>query len=183
MALAVVEQRVVDAVGDPEERQLAQRAEVAGAEVVAERRVDSLGRIDVAVRHPAADRLGGHVDELDLVGPPDDGVGDRLLLLDAGDLLDDVVDRLEVLDVQRRDHGDPGVEERLDVLPALLVARARDVRVGELVDERDLGPAGDDRVDVHLLERRAAVLDASLAASTSRSPICAAVFGRPCVST
>ena len=34
------------------------------------------------------------------------------------------------------------------------------VRVGELVDESDLGPAGDDRVDVHLLERRAAVLDA-----------------------
>ena len=106
VALAVVEQRVVDAVGDPEQRELAQRAEVAGAEVVPERRVDPLGRVDVPVRHPAPDRLGRHVDELDLVGPPHDGVGDRLLLLDAGDLLDDVVDRLEVLDVERRDHGD-----------------------------------------------------------------------------
>ena len=159
VALAVVEQRVVDAVGDPEQRELSQRAEVAGAEVVAESGVDPLGRIDVAVRHPAPDRLGRHVDELDLVGTPDDGVGDRLLLLDAGDLLDDVVDRLEVLDVEGRDDRDAGVEQRLDVLPALLVPRPRHVGVGELVDERDLGPARDDRVDVHLLERRAPVLD------------------------
>ena len=33
------------------------------------------------------------------------------------------------------------------------------VGVRELVDERDLGLAGEDRVDVHLLERRAAVLE------------------------
>ena len=78
MALAVVEQRVVDPVGDPEQRELAQRGEVAGAEVVAERGVDPLGGVDVAVRHPAAERLGRHVDELDLVGAPHDRVGDRL---------------------------------------------------------------------------------------------------------
>ena len=164
VALAVVLQRVVDAVGDPEERELAQRAEVPRAEVVAERGVDALGRIDVPVRHPAPDRLRRHVHELDLVGPADDRVGDRLLLLDPGDLLDDVVDRLEVLDVEGRDHRDAGVEQRLDVLPALLVLRAGDVRVRQLVDERHLGPAGEDRVDVHLLERRAAVVDASCAA-------------------
>ena len=53
----------------------------------------------------------------------------------------------------------PGVEELLDVLPALLVAGARDVRVRELVDEHDVGAAGEHRVDVHLLELGAAVLD------------------------
>ena len=57
------------------------------------------GRVDVAVRHAPAQRLGRHVDELDLVGAAHDVVGDRLALLDAGDLLDDVVQRLEVLDV------------------------------------------------------------------------------------
>ena len=81
------------------------------------------------------------VDELELVGAADDLVGDRLALLDAGDLLDDVVQRLEVLDVQRRDDVDAGLEQLLDVLPALLVARAGDVRVRELVDERDLRAA------------------------------------------
>ena len=55
------------------------------------------------------------------------------------------------------DHVDAGVEQLLDVLPALLVPRAGDVGVRELVDERDLRAPGEHRVDVHLLERRAAV--------------------------
>ena len=53
VALAVVLQRVVDAIGDPEERELAQRAEVSRAEVVAERGVDALGR-DRCSRAPCA---------------------------------------------------------------------------------------------------------------------------------
>ena len=89
----------------------------------------------------------------------DDLVGDRLALLDPGDPLDDVVERFEVLDVERRRDVDAGGEQLLDVLPALLVATARNVGVGELVDEHPLGAAGDDRVDVHLLERRVTVVD------------------------
>ena len=125
VALEVVGERVLDPVGDPEQRQLAQRAEVARPEVVAQRGVDPLGGVDVAVRHAPAERLGRHVDELDLVGPPHDRVRHGLALGDAGDPGDDVVERLEVLDVQRRDDVDAGVEQLLDVLPALLVARAR----------------------------------------------------------
>jgi hypothetical protein len=49
------------------------------------------------------------------------------------------------------------VEMLLDVLPALLVPGAGGVRVGEFVDERDLGPAGEERVEVELLQRHPAV--------------------------
>ena len=87
-----------------------------------------------------------------------DRVGDRLLLLDTRDLLDDVVHRLEVLDVDGGDHVDPGVEQLVDVLPALLVAGARDVGVRELVDEDAFRLPGEHGVDVHLFEGRAAVL-------------------------
>ena len=58
-----------------------------------------------------------------------------------------------------RDDVDPGVEQVFDVLVALGVARARGVGVGELVDQADGRPACQDRVDVHLAERDAAVLD------------------------
>ena len=52
-----------------------------------------------------------------------------------------------------RDDGDPGVEQLEHVLPPLLVAaRARHVGVRQLVDEGDLGPAGEHGVEVHLLE-------------------------------
>ena len=97
------------------------------------------GGVDVAVGHAPAQCLGRLVDQLDLVGGAHDLVGDRLLLADAGDPLDDVVQRLEVLDVDRRDDVDPRVEEFLDVLPALLVAIARDVGVSQLVDEDHVG--------------------------------------------
>ena len=80
VALAVVLERLVDAVGHPQQGELAQGREVAGAEVVAERGVDLVGRVDVAVGHPAAQRLGRRVDQLDLLGRADDRVRDRLLL-------------------------------------------------------------------------------------------------------
>ena len=77
-----------------------------------------------------------------------------------------------MLDVERRDDVDAGVEQLLDVLPALLVAAAGHVGVGQLVDEHPFRAAGEDGVDVHLLERRAAVGRSTGGGSTSRSPIC-----------
>ena len=84
---AVAVELVVDLVGQPQQGQLAQRGEVADPEVVAERGVDLLRLVDVAVRHPAAQRLGRHVDQLDLVGAADHLVGHGLPLRHAGDLL------------------------------------------------------------------------------------------------
>ena len=143
---------LVDAVGEPGERKLAQRGQVAGPEVVGERRVDPLGRVHVAAGEAVAQRGGGEIDQLKLVGATNDLVGNRFALLHGRDLLDDVIERLEVLDVQGRDDADPGLEQLLDVLPALLVARAGHVGVRELVDERDLRPPGEHGIDVRLLE-------------------------------
>ena len=96
-----------------------------GPEVVRQRGVDLLGRVDVAVGQAPAQRLGGHVLQLDLVGRADDRVGHRLALRHAGDLLDHVVERLQVLDVDGGDDVDAGGQQLLDVLPALGVAGAR----------------------------------------------------------
>ncbi len=99
-------QRRVDLIGEPQQRQFAQRREVSTPEVVGQRCVDTLGRVDVAVGEPAPQRFRRDVDQLDLVGGAHDLVGHRFLLLDAGDLGDDVVEALQVLDVDRRDHRD-----------------------------------------------------------------------------
>ena len=149
---------LVDTIGEPEERELAERGEVALPEVVPERRVDPLRRVDVAVGHSATQGLGSRVDELDLVGAADPRVGNGLLLLDARDAFDHVVEALEVLDVHRRDHVDARLEELLDVLPSLDVPASGHIRVGELVHERDRRVPRQHRVEVHLLESRAAVL-------------------------
>ncbi len=122
MPLAVLLEPFVHPVRDPEQGQLAQRGEIAEPEVVAERGVDLLGLVDVAVGHAATERFGGHVDQFDLFGPPHDRVRDGLALNHAGDPLDDIVHRFEVLDVQGRDDVDPRREQLVDVLVALLVA-------------------------------------------------------------
>jgi len=61
------------------------------------------------------------------------------------------------LDVQRGDDVDSGCEEFLDVLVALGVFAAGDVGVGELVDDGDLGFAGEAASQVELLDCDAAV--------------------------
>ena len=142
VTVAVLGERVVDPIGDPEESQLSQRREVAGTEVVPERHVDLVGAVDVAVGESPPQGLGCHVDELDLIGGANRVIRHRLPLADAGDPLDDVVERLEVLDVDRRDDVDSGGEDVLHVLPALVVPRSRGVRVGELVDEHEVGHGG-----------------------------------------
>ena len=75
----------------------------------------------------------------------EDVIGQRLALLDARDLRDEVVQALEVLNVERRPDVDASVEELVDVLPPFWMARrwvaAHQVRVRELVDEQDAGSA------------------------------------------
>ena len=72
---------------------------------------------------------------------------------------DDVVEALQVLDVDRRDHRDARVEQLLDVLPPLLVLAAGGVGVGEFVDQHHLGAAGQHRGHVEFRELAAAVVD------------------------
>ena len=66
-----------------------------------------------------------------------------------------------MLDVDGRIDVDSRLEHVLDVLVALLVLAPGRVGVGELVDQGELGRAGDHRGDVHLVHHPLAVLDRS----------------------
>ena len=136
---AVPVQTLLDPVGHPQQGKFAQRRQVALAEVVAQRGVDPVRRVDVAVRHPPAQRLRGHVHQFDLLGGPDHLVRHGLGLLDAGDGGDHVVQRFQVLHVHRGDHVDARGEQLIDVLPTLLVAATGRVGVRQLVHQRHVG--------------------------------------------
>ena len=180
----VVLQRLVDAVGHPEQRELAQRAEVAFAEVVRERGVDLLGRIDVAVRHPATERERGHVDQLHLIRRPDDLVRDRLALLRAGDPLDDVVQRLQVLDVHGGDDVDAGrrAAPRRPATASRCASRGRSCAPAHR-SARSRGAAPGSRPRP---SPRTSTPGSSMRPPRDARPgrqAAPAVFGRPCVST
>jgi len=92
VCLPVALQALVHPVGQPQQCQFPQRGQVPGPEIVGQRGVDLFRWVDVAVRHPAAQRLWRHVHQLDLVGGPDHGIRQGLPLRHAGDLLDHVVE-------------------------------------------------------------------------------------------
>jgi hypothetical protein len=88
-------------------------------------------------------------------------------------------DALEMLDVDGSDDADARAENLQDILPAFFVPPgARHVGVGQLVDQGDLGPSAQDRVEVHLLQAAPPVFD-HLAGTTSRPLISSSVSGRP----
>jgi hypothetical protein len=159
VARHVLEELLVDPVRQPEQGQLAEGREVALPEEAAEGGVHPLRRVDVAPGEPAAQLLGRHVHQIDLVGGPDHRVGDGLPLHDPRNALDRIVERLQVLDVQRGQHGDARRHQLLHVLPALLVPAAGDVGVRQFVHHRYLRSAGKHGVDIHLFEPGVPVAD------------------------
>ena len=72
MGLHVREQLLVDALGGAAQRQLAQRRQVAGREVVLERALGLLGDVDLALLQALDQVVGREVDQLDGVGAVED---------------------------------------------------------------------------------------------------------------
>ncbi len=101
------------------------------------------------------------VDNLDIVGKIDDGIRHGLAHADTCNLRDDVVQAFDVLDIQRRINVDPAFEKLLDVEITLRVAAALRIGMGKLVDQHQLGPALQDGIEIHFLERAPLVIDMS----------------------
>ena len=115
----------VDPVGRAPERELAQRQQVWLAEEPLGRGVDLLTGVDLAGVQACKQVVGRQVDQLDVLGLIENPVRQCLVLADAGDAGNDVVEALEVLHVERGPDADAAVEQLLDVLPALRVSRTR----------------------------------------------------------
>ena len=139
--------------------QLPERDQVAPPEEAVERALRLVRHVHLALAEPLLEHLGRHVDQLELVGLVEQGIRHRLAHDHAGDLGDDVVQALDVLDVERAVHVDPGPEELLHVLVPLRVPGARCVGVGQLVEQQEGRSSGQRAVEVELLDRRAAMLE------------------------
>jgi len=148
-------------IGHPGERQVAERRQVLGRVVGANCRVSCVGTEHLARCHSRLECRGAGVDELDPLGGGDERIWHGLVLGDSGQDLDLVVQAVEMRDVQIGDNVDAGGEQVLDVLPALLMRNGRDIGVGQLVDQRHVGLAASDRIDVQLVEPGVVVPDAA----------------------
>ena len=153
------QQLLVDALGGAAQRQLAQRRQIAGREKVANRALGLLRHIDLALVQALDQILGREVDDFDVVGLVEHAVGHGLAHADSGDPGDHVVEALDMLDVQRREHVDAGGDQLLDIEIALGMAAARSIGVRQFIDKNELRAALQDRVEIHFGQEVALVLD------------------------
>jgi hypothetical protein len=105
--------------------------------------------------------LNRQVEVYYLVGLPEEGVWYGLADSDTGRLLDKVVETLQVLHVKRADDIDASIKEFKDILITLLMSAPRNIRVGEFIDNCNLGSPPQYRVEVHLLHDNPSVLEAA----------------------
>ena len=141
------------------EGDLPQRGEIPGPEKLLHGLRGLLRHVHLALAQALHQLVRGHVDELHLVGHLHDPIGHGLAYRHAGDLRDDVIQALDMLDVERRlVDVDPRRQNLRDVLVPLRVPRARRICVRQLIDDREFGGRGEHGVQVELLELDAAVL-------------------------
>ena len=104
-----------------------------------ERALGLLGDVDLALFQALDQVVGRQIDELDGVGPVENGIGHRLAHAHARDLGHDVVQALDVLDVDGGVDVDAVFQQLLDILVALGVAAAGNIGVRQLVDQDEPG--------------------------------------------
>ena len=159
VGLHVGEQLLVDPLGGAPQRQLAQRGQIARREIMLQRAFGLFGDVDLALLQPLDQVVRREVDQLDGIGAVEHRIRHGLAHPHMRDLRDHVVEAFDVLDVDGGIDVDAVGQQFLDVEIALGVAAAGRVGMGEFVDQRDLRPPRDQRVEVHLLERLVLVVD------------------------
>ena len=125
-----------------------------------QRALGLLRNVDFPFLEPLDQIVRSEIDELDGVGAVEDRVRHRLAHADMRDLGDNVVEALDMLDIDGGVDVDAAAEQFLDIEVSLGMTTAGRVGVGELVDQRDLRVAGDDGVEIHLLEPLPLVFEA-----------------------
>ncbi|MNQ69347.1 hypothetical protein D3C85_839380 [compost metagenome] len=150
---------VVHVVGGAAQRQFAQRDQISLAKEILRGVAGLLGQIDLAFLQAAQQLVGGQVHEHDFIGCVEDLVGHRLPDTHARDAADRLVQAVQVLHVQRGPDVDAGRQQFLDVLPALGMARARRVGMGQFVHQHQVWTPQQGAVQVEFLQHMAAIGD------------------------
>ena len=159
LVFAVIPHLLFDALRGAAQAQLAQRDQIALAEEIADRALGLLRQIDLAFPEPLEQLVRRKIDELDLVGLVKDGIGNGLGNLNLGDAGDDVLEAFQMLHVDRGVDVDAGIEQFLDIVPALGMTRTRRIGMRQLVDDDQRRLAPERRIEIEFTQLRSAILD------------------------
>ena len=147
---------IVHAVGGAPQRQFAQGEQVALAKEVFNSALCAIADVDLALFQALAQIVRRQIHQHDLIGAVEKGVGNGFAHANAGNAAYDVVKAFKVLHVDGGDHVDARVQQLVDILPALGMARSLHVGVRQLVHQDHRRMARQRRVQIELGMTRAA---------------------------
>ena len=159
MRAHVIDHLRVDPLRGAAQGQFAQGRQIAARKIILDRARGPIADIDLALAQPGDEIVGRQIDDFDVVGMIDNGIGDCLAHAGMRDPRDDIVEAFDMLDIERRIDVDAGGQQFLDIEIALRVAALGRIRMGEFVDQNELGMPRQNGVDIHLGQHPALVDD------------------------
>lgn len=139
------------------QRQLPHPFQIGRCEEIFEGGGDPLLRVDFSFFEPFPEVFRGQIHVHDLIGLGNDSVGEAFPDFHPDEFLDRVVQAFQMLDVQRRDHVNPGRENFLDVLVTFSISASRHVGMGQFVDQDHGWPPGKHGIQIHFFDLDAPV--------------------------
>ena len=140
----------IHAVGRRPHGQFAQRRQIALHKEGGQRPRGLIFGIDFALLQAIHQLIRRQVDQFNLVRHFQHAIRHGFPHPDAGDARHRFIQRLDMLDVQRGEDVDARRKHLLHILPALFMAAALGIGMGQFVDEREVRLAGKKGIKIHL---------------------------------
>ena len=157
LPMAIGTHLIVHPLGGATQCQLAQGHEIALAKEVFDGPLRLSRQIDLPLLETLAQIVRRQVHQLDLVCLVEEAIRHRLPHQNAGDTAHYVVEALQMLDVDGGKHIDARLQQLLHILPALGMAGALDIAVGQLVHQHHGRRPGQYPVQIKLRQAAPAV--------------------------
>ncbi len=156
--LHIGEHLFIDPLCSTAEGKFTQGVEISLVEELLDRPCCHIRDIDFPVPQPLEKFRGCKIDNLDLCCFIDHPVGNRLAHEHTGDLGNNIIETLDVLDIQRGIDIDTGIEQFLDILVAFGVTGTGNIGMGEFIDKNERWPETKGCIEVKLREHDSPVL-------------------------
>ncbi len=141
------------------QRHFAQRCQVALAEKILRGPFCAFTEINFSVSQPRQQLFWRQIDKNDLVGQIENRIGNSFTDRRACDLTNRVAATADVLNVERGVNIDARIQQLEHILITFWMMRTRRVRVREFINNRKSGMPGENRIQIHFSQRRAAIFN------------------------
>ncbi len=152
-------QLLIDTLRSAPQREFAQRGQVGRRKEIGQRAFRLLRNVDFSLLEALDQIVRRQINQFDRIGAIEHGIRHGFTHPDMGDLRNDIIQAVNMLDVDCGVDVDAAAQQLFDIKIPLGMTAALGIGMGELIDQNDLGAPDDDGIEVHLLQPLPLVLE------------------------